>query len=165
VNNEERFWSRVDRSGGPDACWPWLGHRMRSGHGQVGFRRRVWLTHRVAYTLARAEIAAGMAICHSCDNPPCCNPAHLFEGTRADNNADKMAKGRHVTPAGLWNGSSLHPESRPRGEGHARSVLTDDVVRRLRAANASAGDLAVEFGLARSTVRDVVSGRTWRHVA
>lgn len=91
---EERFWSFVDKSAGPDACWPWTGARLK-GYGQ--FRRDG--NRRVATRLAWEYVTGsplpdGMLIMHTCDNPPCTNPAHLRPGTNADNIADMWAKGR-----------------------------------------------------------------------
>ncbi len=93
--NDDSFWSRVDRRE-PDECWPWLGARRgRMGYGLFGFKhRRAVPAHRMAYLLSKGDIPKGMFVCHSCDNPPCCNPAHLWLGTHADNMADRHAKGR-----------------------------------------------------------------------
>lgn len=94
----ERFWAKVDRSGGPNACWPWTG-AVHAVWGYGFFKRsdprRNVQAHRLAWELANDRAPAqGMEICHTCDNEPCCNPAHLWEGTRAQNAADMVAKGR-----------------------------------------------------------------------
>ncbi len=93
----ERFWRHVDRSGGPEACWPWTGSVDHHGYG--GFRvepGKLVRTHRFAYALKHGPIPEGMHVCHHCDNPPCCNDAHHFLGTVADNIRDMWAKGRHT---------------------------------------------------------------------
>lgn len=97
----DRFEDKVDRSGGPDACWPWTGVRTDRGYGQIwvdGGHRPA--TH-VALELAGVDIPDGMVACHHCDNPMCVNPAHLFVGTASDNMRDMLAKGR-----GRWQRAS-----------------------------------------------------------
>lgn len=90
----EWFARQLDKSGGSLACWPFMGYRMASGYG----RNRHGYTHRYALELHLGRpLLPGMEACHTCDNPPCCNPAHLFEGTRLANEQDKTAKGRRNT--------------------------------------------------------------------
>jgi len=88
------FWSKVDRSGGCDACWQWVGKKDKRGYGKVCIGCKDVLTHRLAYILTKGSIPKEMVICHTCDNPPCCNPKHLSAGTHKDNVADAIAKGR-----------------------------------------------------------------------
>lgn len=88
------FWRRVDRSGGPDACWPWMRVPSTGGYGLAKYKGRRRIASRVAWELTNGPIPGGMQVLHHCDNPPCCNPAHLFLGTVADNVADMIAKGR-----------------------------------------------------------------------
>lgn len=93
---DARFWPKVDKRG-DDECWPWAAAVSAHGYGQ--FDREPGVTkmaHRTAWELHHGEPApAGMHVCHSCDNPPCCNPAHLFLGTPGDNVRDMISKGRH----------------------------------------------------------------------
>ncbi len=92
---EARFWEKVDRSGGPDACWPRTGWHDRIGYGRFRIGDQQLLAHRVAWMLDTGElIPEGMCVLHHCDNPPCCNRRHLFLGTQADNMADCVKKGR-----------------------------------------------------------------------
>lgn len=91
----ERLWSQVDRSGGPDACWLWQGHCDRGGYGRLAGAR----AHREAWVQTFGPIPDGLWVLHRCDNPPCCNPRHLFLGTPKDNTRDMMEKGRHAGAA------------------------------------------------------------------
>lgn len=137
--------ARVDRSGGPDACWPWTGHVMQGRpHGQFtrcGFR---FYAHRAAADLAGLGVTRGLCVCHRCDNPPCCNPAHLFVGTHQDNVRDASAKGRTAKP---W--AKLTPAD-------AREI------RRRSASGETAVALAREFGVGTSSVGRVIRGEVWR---
>lgn len=129
----ERIESRIDRSGGPDACHPWTRHRTRQGYGS-------WhgiAVHRIvlAQSLGRA-IRLGYYACHTCDNPPCCNPAHLFEGTHTDNMRDAARKGRTT------------------GERNPAARLTDHQVREIRTLLPfqTQRAIAARFGVSQSQV-------------
>ena len=98
---ETRFWQKV-KKGDADECWPWMAGtaKQRGGYGrfQAGTSRdssEVVYAHRMAWQLTNGPIPPGMSVLHHCDNPPCCNPNHLFAGTRADNITDMTVKGRH----------------------------------------------------------------------
>lgn len=118
---ETRLWARVDKSGGPDVCWPWTGARRAEGYGMIsdGNGHNTG-THRLAWTFTNGPIPAGLFVCHRCDNPPCCNPAHLFLGTNADNARDRADKGRgnaHLR-SGDRNGMRKRPDAVLRGDAH-----------------------------------------------
>lgn len=91
---QTRFWSKVAR-GSADACWPFHGVRDRKGYGRFHMKSQgACLAHRVAWELVNGPAPKDRCVMHECDNPPCCNPAHLRLGTDADNKADMLAKGR-----------------------------------------------------------------------
>lgn len=95
LSSAQLFWSGVSISD-PDKCWEWQGARFDSGYGRVGFGYlnryfQLRYCHRIAYAFAHRKIPK-LNILHSCDNPPCCNPNHLREGTQADNIRDLMER-------------------------------------------------------------------------
>lgn len=142
---DARLDARVDRSGGPDACWPWRGQVTDRGYGRVVARRRVLMAHRLVYERARGPVPPGACVWHRCENPGCCNPAHLEAGAPGD---------------------ALLGD-RTRGEAHHRTRLTEASVREIRRRYA-AGDrlrtLAGTFGVSRASIFDIVHRRRWRHV-
>lgn len=82
---------RQDASG----CWVWTGSTTRRGwHGRISVNHHLVMAHRVAYELWVGPIPEGLKVLHRCDNPPCCNPMHLFLGTQRDNMQDAGRKGR-----------------------------------------------------------------------
>ncbi len=142
----ERFWSKVDSSGGPDICWPWIASRFQNGYGMFRHDGRLRGAHRVSFELANGAIPPGESVCHHCDNPPCVNPAHLFAGTNADNTADRQAKGRSAR--GIRQGSS-----------RLSSEDVAEIRRRYRFRHG--GELAREYGVSRSTIHGIVSRQNW----
>jgi hypothetical protein len=149
---EARFWSKVS-IGDPDECWPWLGCRNKKGYGVVRVNRWDLTSHRVSFTLSYGIILSDTNVCHSCDNPPCCNPEHLFLGSHEDNQHDKMEKGRG-----------------PNGEKNGHAVLTEDQVIAIRGKHRpgkrgfGCNALAAEYGVDRTTVSDILNGSTWKHL-
>lgn len=95
---QKRFWSKVDKSAGDDACWLWTASTTHR-YGQIATyqngKRKITQAHRIAWVFSnRTDIPDGMFICHHCDNPTCVNPKHLFIGTVQDNVDDMLRKGR-----------------------------------------------------------------------
>jgi len=91
----QRFWSKVQH-GSTDACWPWLHSTTKKGYGKFNFNGKGWMAHRLAWAIHhQREPLPDEAVCHQCDTPACCNPTHLWVGSRKDNLRDMVAKGRH----------------------------------------------------------------------
>jgi hypothetical protein len=157
----ERFWSKV-AMGSDDECWNWQAAVAKVGYGAIGLGRKhegIAFSHRVAWTLTYGPIPDGLYVLHRCDNRRCCNPAHLFLGTHADNMQDAKQKGRLVFQA--------QPERMVRGERHPRATLNDAIVRKireLRAAGLTHAEIATRTGATKANVFYVASGRSWNHV-
>ena len=83
----------------PTGCWEWRGYKLHFGHGQAKWAGYPHKAHRLSYA-AFIEEPGDMGVLHKCDNPPCCNPEHLFLGTKGDNNQDAARKGRYALRQG-----------------------------------------------------------------
>lgn len=147
---EDGFWKYVS-PGETDECWEWQGPIVGGrGYGKFQSSGETLSAHRVSYELHHGPISDGMCVCHTCDNPSCVNPHHLFVGTPADNMADKVRKGRHR-----------------RGEETRSAKLTrKDVIkiRSLASAGLSNSEIARRFPVSRRNIRFIVERKTWRHV-
>jgi hypothetical protein len=145
------FWSRLALRA-KTGCWEWTEGTIRNGYGRLRHGGTIWLAHRLAYTLKHGAIPAGMYVCHTCDNPSCCNPEHLFLGTQYDNMADMTDKGRAPKRAGFLNpAAKLTP-------GKVRKI------RRLRATGVSRSEIASKFGVTANAIALIEAGKTWANV-
>lgn len=155
-----KFWRMVNKKG-PDECWPWLGSIRGKGYGSMALSdstiprsRRFRYAHRIAYHLAFGPPRS--FVCHHCDNPPCCNPAHLFDGTVADNSRDAAAKGRL---------RALFTPTRTQGAHNVKAKLTIEQVYEIRRRGTENWQgLASEFGITSANVGMIVRRQTWRHL-
>lgn len=148
-----RFWNKVTVTADPDKCWEWTAS-LRKGYGQIRMRRSsrtVDYAHRVSYIIAYGEIADEVKVCHSCDNPKCCNPHHLFLGTHTDNSNDKVSKGRQAT-----------------GENHGMHKLTNEQVlsarERFAAGEVTKTELARQMQVTCTTVIRLLRRESWKYI-
>ena len=159
---EERFWSKVDRSGD---CWEWTAFRDRNGYGWFSVGGKTVRAHRQSWEMANGLIPDGLLVCHRCDNPPCVRADHLFLGTPHDNTNDAAAKGRMAS--GDRNGSRVHRERMPRGEANPFSRLDESTVRAIRGRRdegALLREIAAEFDVSLPQVHKIVTRSAWQHI-
>jgi hypothetical protein len=128
--------------GGADECWPASGggYNQRGWHVVFKSEGRSYLAHRVAWEFANGSIESGLFVLHKCDNPKCCNPAHLFLGTQADNVRDMILKGRKAVP-----GSKNPIKPRPYRPAKHAKVAAEDAAR-LYASGMTQRAIAKQFG-------------------
>ena len=153
----ESFWLKVNKDGPIHPvcgqCWAWTGHVKEEGYGRFRINKVLVFAHRFSWEIHRGEIPDDLCICHHCDNPGCVNPAHLFLGTRIDNNEDARKKGRRV-----------------RGEKHPKAILTEAIVKEIRQRykkrdKKNGGHaLAKEFGIRQKYIYAIALGHYWKHV-
>lgn len=148
-NPARRFWSHVDRFNDPGGCWPFTGEHDRDGYGRLLVRGQRIRAHRFAWHLTHGD-PGDLLVLHRCDNPPCCNPAHLFTGDHALNQADAAVKGRAR-----------------QGEANGRAKLTEGDVRAIRTrldAGETTREIAAAFGVSSHLVSLVGRRKVWAHV-
>jgi hypothetical protein len=145
----ERFWRRVQKAG-PDECWLWTGPLNRGGYGRMQWTSsgHQHQAQRIAWLETFGPIDDGLVVCHSCDVPACCNPAHLFVGTAAENVADRQRKGRHS-----------------RGEAHYAARLTESDVRFVLTSKDTHTALAKSLGVSVSAIAGIRNGTKWKEVS
>lgn len=134
---EQRFFAKVKKT---DGCWEWTASKNKRGYGQIAFQRRPHLAHRISFKIHKGD-PGRLHVCHTCDNPGCVNPEHLFLGTDADNIKDMVMKDRHS------------------------GRLTSSDVKSIRESGETLVALAEKYGVAVTTVSAARSGATFRHVA
>ena len=151
----EDFMNYVDDSD-PDGCWPWLLSKRGNGYGQVNIEGLVGygrIASRASYLLFVGSIPEGMKVLHTCDNPPCVRPSHLFLGTSKDNTQDMYAKGR----AG-------YPVSHQVGELHGGAKLKTEDVLIIRGSPLLQRELAAMFNISQTQVSQIKRGVRWSHI-
>jgi len=160
ANTSEVLWSKVDKRS-EDKCWNWKGYKNNEGYGRTWINDKGYYAHRVIYSLAYpnsinlnapASTDETGFLLHTCDNPSCCNPKHLWVGTHADNMADKVKKGRSADF---------------RGDKGPRCKLTMEQamqIRKLRKDGISAKELAKQFNISLSSIKSLLANKSYIEV-
>lgn len=145
-----RVWSKIDKRG-IDECWPWTG-ATQFGYGYIWIvQQKIHAkAHRVVYAYTHGDFDSSLCVCHHCDNPPCCNPSHLFLGTRAENNRDRDNKGRY-------------PDRRGEKNGHTKLTrLQVDEIRHLVSCGQTQLSVANQYGIKQPQVSRIVLRKLWK---
>jgi hypothetical protein len=147
------FWSHV-RIGGEDECWPWQAGCDKKGYGVLRTKApelKLIKAHRHAYELAHGQINEELDVLHTCDNPPCCNARHLYQGTNDDNVRDMHERGRNKNPP-----HDIYP--------HPRSKLKPEQVKEIFASTEPSSLLAKRYGVHRSAIKKIRRRETWEEI-
>ncbi len=149
LSAQERFAKSVVKT---DGCWLWKASKDKNGYGIFkGALAGVTFTkaHRFSYAMHTGDLLVNMQALHTCDNPSCVNPDHLFSGTNADNMRDKVQKGRSRAPVGEQNG-------------HA--ILTERQARRILKDPRPYAEIAAQYHVATSTIGSIKQRYSWKHI-
>lgn len=150
----DRFFNRICLT--THGCWHWNGYTTPNGYGRYKWHedRKAWLAHRLMYYLVHGNLDKDLEVCHSCDNPRCVNPEHLFLGTHKQNMEDMARKGRGAGPY-------------IRGSLNVNSILTTSniiEIRRLSNNDVKRAELSKKFGVSVTTIGRIVRKESWKHI-
>jgi len=157
ANTPEVLWSKVDKKT-ENECWNWMGLKNEQGYGRVQINEYSYYAHRVIFDLVNPGVIQWNAprnssesgfLLHTCDNPSCCNPKHLFVGTHADNMADKAAKGRSPDYTG------------DKGPRCKLSMSQAQEIRELRKQGVSARELSKQYGISLPSIKTLLAGKSY----
>lgn len=140
----KRFWDKVI-IGKPNECWKWTAGVDKDGYGRFQLNGSSFRATRISYTIKDKD-PKELCVCHSCDNPSCVNPDHLWIGTMQDDMDDCVKKDRQA-----------------KGEEQGSSKLTVEQVRKIIKSNELHEILARRYGVARGTITRIKTGKSWRH--
>jgi hypothetical protein len=135
-----------------DFCWIWKGGKNRRGYGKFQLGYKTLVASRYSYEIYKGAIKEGMLICHTCDNPSCVNPEHLWQGTGSDNIKDSFNKCRSKGFKGETNSQAKLTE---------KNVLE---IRELFKNNHKVKDIACNYNITKNYCRAICMRTTWKHI-
>lgn len=145
----KRFWGKTKHA---DGCKEWTAYRDRNGYGRFRFNGENRLAHRIAYKLYYGIDPKELFVCHTCDNPSCIEPTHLFLGTQKDNMDDMRHKGREPSRVGQNNGCSRLKD----GEvAYIKKMLELGFLQK---------DIAEDFDVTQQLISRIKNNKAWSHI-
>lgn len=148
ISVEQRFLSHVNKTSSQTGCWEWTAYKISNGYGQFGYNSKMQYAHRVSYELFKGPIPKGLHCLHTCDNPKCVCPSHLFLGTYQQNMDDRNSKNRQA-----------------KGENHGASKLTESQVLEIRNSTLSQKELTDLYHVTKQTISYIKNKKTWKHIS
>ncbi len=153
-----------------DTCWEWTSKKTPAGYGYF-YMGKAWPggtkgcnASTASYALHKGEITKGMFVCHTCDNPACVNPDHLFLGTCKDNVRDMMQKNRHSHGE---RHSAILKVTAPKGERHCRAKFTNESIQKvfeLRSKGITYKEIATIYGVDFTCIYKIIKRKRWKHI-
>jgi len=145
-----RFWKYVNKLSNNE-CWNWIGSlSLRGGYGQLSYKGGLLKAHKISYEIHKGIINKGLYVCHKCNNPKCCNPAHLYSGTPKNNWDDTIKTGNAHTLEVL------------KGENSPSSRIKYSDVLFIRKSNKTLKELGDKFGISKTSVSNIKKNKTWK---
>jgi len=145
MTNEERFWSKVNKIA--NGCWEWTASKNKWGYGKFWLNCKSTRAHRFSYELYNGPISNDLHVCHTCDNPACVRPDHLFLGTDKDNMEDKVKKGRQT-----------------KGSTNGQAKLSEADILDIRSKQLSYKEYMKKYNISRSHIYDIWNCKRWTHI-
>ncbi len=152
MNLIDRIWKHINKKSDIE-CWEWMGVKDKNGYGRIRINKKMYSSHRIIYELICGPIPESICVCHSCDNPSCCNPNHLFLGSQSDNIKDMIIKGR-------WRKANNFKEL------NGAHKLTQQQVNKIRNLYSTSlytyKELAIKFKMCKESIGHIIRYETWR---
>lgn len=158
----ERFFAKIDipYDNMLLGCWEWKGWKGKKGYGRINIKNKFYRSNRFSYLIFHKKFPDNFS-CHTCDNPGCVNPLHLFDGTAQENITDMMEKGRHKY-------NSIFKNEHPIGSKNLNSKLTEEQVKDIRSRDyskhGSRVKVAKEFNTTHTNIYKILERKLWTHI-
>lgn len=151
---ENKLWDKI-KIGKDNECWECTANPDRHGYGRIADKGKKIFAHRIAYKLYYGILPDDKDVLHKCDNPPCCNPKHLFLGTHKDNMRECAERGRSKNPV-------FHYEDHPLAKLDWEKVK--DIRSNYRGLSGEQKYYSNKYGVTTAAIRNVLTEKTWKQI-